>query len=65
MPGIAGIVDFNQDRASTDTQIRRMMKILKHTSLLDEEIRAALLKKVNIVNQPGGYHETVREVFYP
>lgn len=39
MPGIVGIVDFNQGSASTDTQIRRMVQILNHTSLLDEEIR--------------------------
>ncbi|MDL1969041.1 MAG: asparagine synthase-related protein [Deltaproteobacteria bacterium] len=41
MPGIAGIVDFKQDGASTDTQIRRMVKILNHTSPAEEEIYIA------------------------
>jgi asparagine synthase (glutamine-hydrolysing) len=38
MPGIAGIVDFDKDKASIDKEIRRMVKILNHTSPSDEEI---------------------------
>ena len=38
MPGIAGIVHFNQDSASIDKPIRRMVKILNHTSPPDEKI---------------------------
>lgn len=37
MPGIAGIVDFNLDNASISKQIRRMVKILNHTSPSHEE----------------------------
>lgn len=38
MPGIVGIVDFNQDSASIDKQLRRMVRILNHTSPSDEEV---------------------------
>ncbi|MDY7035594.1 MAG: asparagine synthase-related protein [Thermodesulfobacteriota bacterium] len=41
MPGIAGIVDFNQNSASTDTQVRHMMQILNHTSPCNEEVHVS------------------------
>ena len=40
MPGIAGIVDFNQDKASIGKQIGHMVKILNHTAPSEEEVYA-------------------------
>ena len=41
MPGIVGIVDFNLGSASVDKQVRRMVKILNHTSPSNEEVYVA------------------------
>lgn len=38
MPGIAGIVDFNQETPLIDKHVRRMVRILNHTSPSDEEV---------------------------
>ena len=62
MPGIAGIVDFNQDSASMDKQIRRMVQILNHTSPSDEEVYIsdhAALAAVHLRVYP--FHDLVAE----
>ncbi len=62
MPGIAGIVDFNQDSASIDKQIRRMVKILNHTSPAEEDVYIsdhAALGAVHLRVYP--FHDLVAE----
>lgn len=62
MPGIVGIVDFNQDSASIDKQIRRMVKILNHTSPAEEDVYIsdhAALGAVHLRVYP--FHDLVAE----
>ncbi|OEU63061.1 MAG: hypothetical protein BBJ57_12605 [Desulfobacterales bacterium PC51MH44] len=62
MPGIAGIVDFRADSIQMDQNIRRMAKILNHTSPSAEEIyilNHAALAAVRIENYP--YHNLIAQ----
>lgn len=62
MPGIAGIVDFRTDPTSTDQNIRRMAKILDHTSPSVQEVcilNHAALAAVRLKNYP--YHNLIAQ----
>lgn len=62
MPGIVGIVDYNRDNVRIDKQIRKMVKILNHTSPSEDQLyisKHAAIGAVRLKSYP--FHDLISE----